>query len=56
MAEFGPLHGLWEGGDRGEKFSQRLKSKLKGGLKWHWHVNVLRKVLLKDSIRRIEVL
>ena len=47
MERYGPITNLWEGGMMGEKFSQELKPRLRGGLTRNWHVNVLKDVLKK---------
>jgi len=39
MRTYGAITNLWEGGEMGEKYSQRLKPRLKRGLKGNWHVN-----------------
>jgi len=38
----------------GEKFSQELKPRLRGGLTCNWHVNELKDVLKDDALSRME--
>jgi hypothetical protein len=54
MEEYGPIANLWEGGYDGEKYSQELKHRLKGGLKENWHQNLLCNVLADDVMKRFE--
>jgi hypothetical protein len=49
MQWYGPISNLWEGGCAGERYSQELKHRLKGGLKKNWHKNLLDNVLADDS-------
>ena len=44
MKQYGPIANLWEGGYDGERFSQELKHRLKGGLIDNWHRNLLKKL------------
>ncbi len=55
MRTYGAITNVWEGGEMGEKYSQRLKPRLKGGLKGNWHVNALTLVLKQDSMSRIQL-
>jgi hypothetical protein len=55
MELYGPIPNLWEGGYDGEKFSQELKHRLRGGLKDNWHRNLLRNILADDVMKRIEL-
>jgi hypothetical protein len=55
MERYGPITNLWEGGMVGEKFSQELKPRLRGGLTRNWHVNVLKDVLKDDALSRMEL-
>jgi hypothetical protein len=55
MERYGPITNLWEGGMMGEKFSQELKPRLRGGLTRNWHVNVLKDVLKVDVLSRMEL-
>jgi len=55
MEDYGPVSNLWEGGYNGEKYSQELKHRLKGGLRDNWHKRLLENVLEYDCMRRIEM-
>jgi len=55
MESYGPVCILWEGGYNGEKYSQELKYRLKGGLRDWWHINLLQHVLVDDAMKRIEL-
>jgi hypothetical protein len=55
MERYGPITNLWKGGMIGEKFSQELKPRLRGGLTRNWHVNVLKDVLKDDALSRMEL-
>jgi len=55
MKAYGPITNLWEGGEMGEKYSQQLKPRLKGGLKGNWHVNILTHALKQDAMSRIQL-
>jgi hypothetical protein len=55
MKCYGPISNIWEGGYDGERYSQELKQRLKGGLKENWHKNVLDSVLNDDSMKPIEL-
>ncbi len=54
MRQYGPISNLWEGGYDGEKYSQELKHRLRGGLKDNWHRNLLENVLADDILKRIK--
>jgi len=55
MERYGPITNLWEGGMMGEKFSQELKPRLRGGLTCNWHVNRLKDVLKDDVSLNFEI-
>jgi hypothetical protein len=40
-----------QGGYNGEKYSQELKFRLRGGLKENWHINMLQEVLIDDAMK-----
>ena len=46
---------VMKGGYNGEKYSQELKHRLKGGLRDNWHKRLLENVLEYDCMRRIEM-
>lgn len=55
MKQYGPIANLWEGGYDGERFSQELKHRLKGGLIDNWHRNLLKNLVAKYAMEHIEL-